>query len=185
MSSRPVPAVTAPTIRWTDVRTTRRAVLALTVGLILGASVTAAASSGHHVGPIPGDQTVISGAVIRFLPENDGHPSFHANAAHVAAGVKSVRVDPSTGWVEVTQDMTNAPRNPVVTAQCQADEHLGGRLGVICGATGGTDRTRYPLYSTKHGRTLDLRKKADRDFIAGSTSNLWVQWTHAPGLWDR
>lgn len=167
--------------------TTRRrlaSATALTVAALLGATA-ATATHNHHTGPIPAEQTVVSGAVIRFLPEDDGHPSIHANGAHVAAGVKSVRIHPSTGWVEVTQDMTNAPRNPVVTAQCQADEHLGGRLGIICGATGGTDSTRFALYSTKHDRPLDLRKKADRDFIAGSTSNLWVQWTHAPGLWDR
>ena len=156
--------------------------LALGVAALAGIGAGAAASS--WITPaVPGSEIAVSGCVIRFS-DPDGSPSIHANAAHMCAGVESVRVDPDTGWVEVAQTMTGATQNPVLFAQVQTDETLAGR-GIIAGATGGTDRTRFVLHDTALGRTLDLRVQADRDRVQGRNSNLWVGWFHVPGGWGK
>lgn len=156
-------------------------ILAVVAAALLGFGAGAAAST--WITPaVPGSDVVVSGCVIRFS-NADGTPSIHANAAHMCAGVESVRIDPATGWVEVTQTMTGATQNPVLFAQVQTDETLAGR-GIIAGATGGTDRTRFVLHDTTLGRTLDLRVQADRDRVQGRNSNLWIGWIHVPGGWE-
>lgn len=166
------PAVTRPILT----------TLALGVAALLGLGAGAAASS-WMTPAVPGSDVVVSGCVIRFS-NADGTPSIHANAAHMCAGVESVRIDPATGWVEITQKVTGATQNPILFAQVQTDETLSGR-GIIAGATGGTDRTRFVLHDTTLGRTLDLRVQADRDRVQGRNSNLWVGWFHVPGGWAR
>ena len=147
------------------------AVILVTVPALLAVALTAKTDA------VPGNQTLVSGCVIRFLPEDDGRPSIHANGAHRCAGVDSVRID-RAGQVEVIQTITDPGKNPILFAQCQADETLGGQRGIICGASGGTASTRFRLYDSRLGRTLDLRSSADRARVEGKNSNLWVGWFH-------
>lgn len=158
--------------------TTTAATITLAAGLGLG---TAAAAS--YITPaVPGEDVIVSGCVIRFS-NPDGTPSIHAYAAHQCAGVKSVGIDPDTGWIEVEQSVKGSTQNVVLFAQCQPDETLAGRRGIVCGATGGTDSTRFALFDTVQNRPLDLRKSADRARVQGEYSNLWVGLFHRPGGW--
>lgn len=131
--------------------------------------------------PVSGRDVLVSGCVIRFSA-SDGSPSIHANAAHGAFGVESVGIDPGNGWVVLNQTPMVAPENPIIFVQAQTDEFLSAR-GIICGATGGTTRTRVNMYDTRISRSLDLRKRADRMRIQGEFSNLWVGWIHVPNAW--
>lgn len=157
--------------------------------LILGAVVTlssgiALAASKYMTPAVPGEDTIVSGCVIRFS-NPDGTPSIHANGAHMCAGVNSVRIDPKSGWIEVDQKVRGASKNVILFAQCQTDETLGGRRGIVCGASGGTDNTSFALHDTRINRMLDLRKASDRARVQGKNSNLWVGWFHVPNGWDR
>ena len=125
-----------------------------------------------------GTDLLVSGCVIRFS-NADGTPSIHANAAHHCAGVSSVRID-QHGQLEIIQTVRGSHDNPILAAIAQTDETLSAR-GIMVGATGGTDSTRFRLYDTKIGRVLNLNNSSDRMRVQGSTSNLWVMWFHVPG----
>lgn len=129
---------------------------------------------------IPGDKVIVSGCVIRFLVKDGGRPSIHANGAHRCAGVEKVSIDGS-GQIRVDQSVEGASVNVVLFAVCQADETLGGSRGIICGASGGTDYTRYRLYDPRTGRALNLNKAADRQRVMGDTANLWIGAFHLDG----
>lgn len=161
--------------------TTRRGLLAL--GGVAAAAVALpgraiAAGNKFMVGAIPGNRVVFSGAVIRFS-DPDGWPSIHANGAHVAAGVLKVDINVH-GEVRVWQTIKDPAANPIIFAFAQADETLGGMRGIMAGASGGTDNTRFRLYDTRLGRQLDLNVRADRMRCQGRNSNMWVGWVHAP-----
>lgn len=127
-------------------------------------------------GPIPGDQILISGCVVRFS-DPQGWPSLHANAAHVSAGVESVRVNPDNGRLQVIQTLTDAAQTPILFAVIQTDETLSGR-GIIGGASGGTGDTEYVLFDTTQDRALDLREEEDRMRLQGKNANVWLGWVH-------
>lgn len=151
------------------------------LGLILSAAiglgmVGGAAANSWMTREVDASDVVVSGCVIRFS-NADGTPSIHANGAHQCAGVKSVDISPY-GEVRVWQTVDTPGTHPILFAQCQADETLGGERGIICGASGGTDNTRFRLYDTRLGRNLDLNKQADRDRVQHKNANLWVGWFH-------
>lgn len=150
------------------------AIASLMVGIIIGG--TAAVANSWITGAVDGEDLVVSGCVIRFS-NADGTPSIHANGAHQCAGVKSVDIN-KYGEVRVWQTVDTVAKYPILFAQCQADETLGGQRGIICGASGGTDNTRFRLYDTQLGRNLDLNKQADRDRVQHRNANLWVGWFH-------
>lgn len=155
-----------------------------TLGLILSATiglglVGGAAANTWITQEVDASDVVVSGCVIRFS-NPDGTPSIHANGAHQCAGVKSVDIN-KYGEIRLWQTVDDPNENPILFAQCQTDETLGGMRGITCGASGGTDNTRFRLYSTQHGRSLDLTKQADRDFVQGRNANLWVGWFHVDG----
>lgn len=161
--------------------TTRRGLLAL--GGVAAASLALPAKAlasvkNYMVSAIPGNKILVSGCVVRFS-NADGSPTFHANGAHLAAGVESVRVNPSNGRLQVIQTVRGAAANPVIFAFAQADETLAGR-GIMIGASGGTDDTEYVFYDTKLGHALDLRKQSHRMRLQGKNSNCWLGWVHAP-----
>lgn len=125
---------------------------------------------------VPGNQILMSGAVIRFS-DPDGWPSIHANGAHVGAGVESVRVNPDNGRLQVFQTIKDPARHPIIFAFAQSDETLGGR-GITVGASGGTADTEYVFFDSKLGRPLDLRNYSDRMRMQGKNSNVWLGWCH-------
>lgn len=156
---------------------TKHRIAAALAAALLGATVgTAAAGTGYKTDAVDARGTQISGCVIRFS-NADGTPSIHANAAHRCAGVKSVDIN-EYGELRLWQTVTGAPENPILWAFCQTDETLGGMRGITCGASGGTGNTRFRLYDSKLGRSLDLNKQADRDRVQGKNANLWVGWVH-------
>lgn len=124
---------------------------------------------------VPGSQVKVSGCVVRFSNE-DGTPTIHANAAHMSAGVSSVQIS-EHGDLEAVQTVQDATSNPIIFAFAQPDETLVAR-GIIAGASGGTDSTRFRFYDTTQGRTLDLRQAADRRRLQGRNSNVWLGWVH-------
>lgn len=165
-------------------KTSRRGLIA--AGLVGGVGVLmspvkamASAVTNQFMGPpIPGNQVVFSGAVIRFS-DPDGWPSIHANGSHIAPGVTGVDIN-QHGELRVWQTIKDPGANPIVFAFAQADETLGGERGIILGASGGTDNTRFRVYDTRIGRKLDLNVRSDRMRIQGETSNIWVGFVHAP-----
>lgn len=124
-----------------------------------------------------GELLVVRGCCIRFAPgkvhsggwfEGDGGPYVHANSAHIALGVRSVRVQ-EDGDLEITTDgMT-----PVVTCSMSGDETLSVR-GILGGASVGAV-TVVRFYKVGSGR-LYLNRQDDWDAIAGTFNNLWCSW---------
>ena len=162
-----------------DLSTRRRIGVLLALVLTLTGIATAAWGSQWMPSAQSGSDVKVSGCVIRFS-DPDALPTIHANGAHMCAGVRSVGID-RAGRLEIVQTVTDPAKNPVLFAQCQADETLGGARGIICGATGGTAVTSFALYDTRLGRQLDLNKRSDRMRLQGRNSNLWVGWFH--GSW--
>lgn len=145
------------------------------IGLTAGATGTVAANA-WMTDALPGEYVKVSGCVIRFS-DPDGSPSIHANGAHHCAGVESVEITPQ-GRLRVIQTVTDPAENPVLFAQAQTDETLGGR-GITCGASGGTDDTEYVCFDSRINRALDLSNPSDLKRMQGKYSNLWVGWFHA------
>lgn len=131
--------------------------------------------------PIPGSQILVSGCVVRFS-DPEGWPEIHANASHIAAGVESVGVDESSGWLEVIQSEMDAPSTPIIWAAANVDETLAQR-GIILGPSGGTNRTRFAVHDTHLRRTLDLREESHRMRLQGENSNVWLSWGHVADAW--
>lgn len=155
-------------------------VVAIFIATLLISAGSAFAASRYVVSAVPGDQTIVSGCVIRFSDPN-GYPSIHANGAHACAGIDSVSVHPKSGWLLLNQTVTDPHANPILYYQVQADETLGGKRGIIAGASGGTNVSTVALYDTRIRRTLDLRNQSDRMRVQGANSNLWVGIVHKVG----
>lgn len=154
----------------------RRGITALIAGAAVGlATIGGAAANSYMTGAVDGDDTLVSGCVIRFS-DPDGYPSIHSNAAHISAGCKSVGINPN-GRLVVNQTITDPAANPIVFAFAQADETLAGR-GITIGASGGTADTEYVLFDAHLGRQLDLTKRSDRMRVQGKFSNAWLGWVH-------
>lgn len=145
------------------------------IGLTAGATGTVAANA-WMTDAVPGDDVKVSGCVIRFS-DPTGAPSIHANGAHRCAGVESVEITPQ-GRLRVIQTVTDPAENPVLFAQVQTDETLGGR-GITCGASGGTDDTEYVCHDSRINRALDLSDEGDLKRMQGRFSNIWLGWFHA------
>ena len=153
------------------------AAAALTIGLLAGGGTVAVANGGHDA--VPGRDVLVSSAIVRFSGSG-GAPVLHCNASHACAGVSGVDIT-AGGELRLHQTITNPHAYPILTVQCQADETLGGRRGIICGASGGTDTTRFWLYDTRLGRQLDLSDPADLRRVAGDNANLWISFIHLNG----
>lgn len=138
--------------------------------LVTGA---AAAGSAYTTHAADGNDVKVSGCVIRFSEE---YPTIHANGAHMCAGISSVAID-STGAIQVQQTVRGAGQNPVLFAIAQGDETWAAR-GLIVGASGGTDDTRYYVHDTRLGRKLNLNNPADYDRVQGEVSNIWIGHFH-------
>lgn len=157
----------------------RNRLLSLVTGLgLLAGGFTVGIGDTWQTVEQPGQQTVVSGCVLRFLPEDTGRPSIHANGAHLCAGVESVTIN-QHGHVQVSQTIDDPSEHAILFVTAQPDESLVTR-GITAGASGGTGTTRFWLYDHKLGRQLDLTDRADRDRVSCSTCNLWVGWVHAP-----
>lgn len=116
----------------------------------------------------------LSGCVVRFLPEDGGRPSIHANSTHLCAGVRSVGID-AQGRLSVTQTGTSGLSLDEVWAT--SDESLTSRGIRTSHSTGGTASTTF-IFTDATGRRLDLNRAADRSRMACSYCNAWVGWIH-------
>lgn len=109
----------------------------------------------------------IRAVCVRLYPEG---PAIHANAAHVATGVASVRIGEDDGWLWIVHDSSH----PVAAILCSPDETITAR-GILAGASGGTNysRVRFTEVTPTGPVPLDLRDPAQYAKVAGSSSNLW------------
>lgn len=130
---------------------------------------------------VPGSNVLITGGVLRFDEDHGwvskGTPYLHRNAAHAAPGIKSVELA-DDGAVRIHQTITDPHRYPIAAAMATPDETLGGRMGIIVGATRGTGSTDFHFFDTRIGRRLDFTVRADRERIESRVSNLWLAFIH-------
>lgn len=146
-----------------------------TLIMLVSGLVAGAVASSYMTDAQNGSNVKVSGCVVRLY---DDGIEIHANGAHMCAGVERVQID-RNGNIEVIQTVRGASANPILFASCQTDETIGGRHGVMCGATGGTEDTSFALYDTKLNRKLNLNNPSDYARISGPVSNLWVGWFHS------
>lgn len=106
-----------------------------------------------------------TGCVVRFT--NSG-PAILNDSNHACTGARSVSVL-SNGDLMVRSQS----RGPVVSVSVDEDETLSSR-GVLAGASGARDHTAVRFYSTRTGKQV----RADSSVLKGSTSNIWLTWTH-------
>lgn len=166
----------------------RRGVLGALVGVgaavVLPAQVALAAARQpwQRQDAVKGCHVLVSGCVLRFSEEegwvSNGTVHLHRNEAHGAPGVVRAEIAQKDGSITMIQTVTGPHAHPTIGVFAQPDETLGGRMGIIAGATRGTGTTDFHLYDTRIGRRLDFRQKADRARIEGKFANLWVTLLH-------
>lgn len=140
------------------------------LGSLFGTAITIVA------GPAPAESattvdTITTGCVIRFDDASWNrtrvYPRIHANSTHINTGCTGVTVT-AAGDLRIGQTQSQ----PIVSLSVDPDETLA-RKGIVLGGSGGSGHTTVVMYD-RAGRHL----RADSMSLYGSTTNLWVMWTH-------
>lgn len=140
---------------------------AIGLGVVGGAAANSLTQPAHDV-----DGTRVASCVIRF-DHADGKTPTMLGGSHACVGVKSVRINPDNGRLQMFLDVRDPMKWAVTAPFVLPDEQLAGV--VTMGASGGTGDVEVAMHSLADGRLLDLRKASDRSVIWGRQKNLWYR----------
>lgn len=149
---------------------------AIGLGVVGGAAANSLYQPAHDV-----DGTKVASCVIRFDHPDRKTPTMLAGS-HACVGVKSVRINPGNGRLQMFLDVKDPHKWAVTAPFVLPDEQLAGV--VTMGASGGTGDVEVAMHEITTGRTLDLRKQSDRSLIWGRQKNIWYrsEWFHQSAL---
>lgn len=113
-----------------------------------------------------------TGCEVRF-GGTGAHPSIISTSASSCTGAASVSVGPGGTLRVVAAAGTSGPiiTTTTVSSRSAAD------YGIRAGASGGVGDTDYRFYSIRLGRTLDLRRAADRDLFRRTDAAVVLGWS--------
>lgn len=143
-----------------------------------GVSNAVTTPAAHAYGPFMDGSVepialVQRGCRIRFSETSAGALAY-GNRYHLCTGVTRLGVD-RAGYVAVYGPLHNIVSTTTIATSGKTDH------GLRAGLSGGGHRSVIRIYSLKLGRTLDLRKAADRKILVSDGAELYPGWTQFVG----
>lgn len=161
----------------------KRIAAALTVALAAVALTVVPSVVRTPSAPVPSDDLIVSGAVVRFT---EAGPRWHINDAHHAVGLIDTSTEPfinSDGFLEFNLlPAADGTHYPVVSMALSPDETMAAR-GLMAGGSGGVSSVRVriskpSIVEVGAWSPLNLNLPAHYDRVEGANSNLWITLVH-------